>query len=134
RASEFGSATWTRTRGPMINSHLLYQLSYRGTPSRIFLMRNGTSTAIMGLARERRAAVLSWRICVSLTAWQPCNMPRFSGAPRMHPRIQAFTERLIERSRPTRAAYLAQMSEAAVRGPRRTNLPCANQALGMAGC
>jgi len=52
----------------------------------------------------------------------------------MHPRIQAITERLIERSRPTRAAYLAQMSEAADRGPRRTNLPCANQAHGMAGC
>uniref|UniRef100_A0A653B6Q5 Uncharacterized protein n=1 Tax=Ectopseudomonas oleovorans TaxID=301 RepID=A0A653B6Q5_ECTOL len=28
---EFGSATWTRTRDPMINSHLLYRLSYRGT-------------------------------------------------------------------------------------------------------
>ncbi len=25
-----GSATWTRTRDPVINSHLLYQLSYRG--------------------------------------------------------------------------------------------------------
>src|SRR5690606_4855339 len=28
---EVGSATWTRTRDPMINSHLLYRLSYRGT-------------------------------------------------------------------------------------------------------
>ena len=28
---ENGSTTWTRTRDPMINSHLLYQLSYRGT-------------------------------------------------------------------------------------------------------
>ncbi len=27
---EFGSPTWTRTTDPMINSHLLYQLSYRG--------------------------------------------------------------------------------------------------------
>jgi hypothetical protein len=26
-----GSTTWTRTRDPMINSHLLYRLSYRGT-------------------------------------------------------------------------------------------------------
>ena len=26
-----GSTTWTRTRDPVINSHLLYQLSYRGT-------------------------------------------------------------------------------------------------------
>ena len=52
----------------------------------------------------------------------------------MHPRIQAITQRLIERSRPTRAAYLAQMREAADRGPRRSSLPCANQAHGMAGC
>ena len=28
-----GSTTWTRTRDPMINSHLLYQLSYRGMAS-----------------------------------------------------------------------------------------------------
>ena len=27
----FGSPTWARTRDPMINSHLLYQLSYRGS-------------------------------------------------------------------------------------------------------
>lgn len=52
----------------------------------------------------------------------------------MHPRVQAITQRLIERSRPTRAAYLAQMREAADKGPRRTGLPCANQAHGMAGC
>jgi hypothetical protein len=26
----YGSTTWTRTRDPVINSHLLYQLSYRG--------------------------------------------------------------------------------------------------------
>ncbi len=26
-----GSPNWTRTSDPMINSHLLYQLSYRGT-------------------------------------------------------------------------------------------------------
>ena len=30
---DFGSATWTRTRDPMINSHLLYRLSYRGSVS-----------------------------------------------------------------------------------------------------
>ena len=52
----------------------------------------------------------------------------------MHPVIQAITQRLIERSRPTRAAYLAQMREAADQGPRRGSLPCANQAHGMAGC
>ena len=26
-----GSPSWTRTSDPMINSHLLYQLSYRGS-------------------------------------------------------------------------------------------------------
>ena len=52
----------------------------------------------------------------------------------MHSRIQAITQRLIERSRPTRTAYLAQMREAAEKGPRRGSLPCANQAHGMAGC
>lgn len=26
-----GSSDWTRTSDPMINSHLLYRLSYRGT-------------------------------------------------------------------------------------------------------
>lgn len=26
----FGSPSWTRTSDPVINSHLLYQLSYRG--------------------------------------------------------------------------------------------------------
>ena len=34
---EFGSPTRARTRDPMINSHLLYQLSYRGIESRILL-------------------------------------------------------------------------------------------------
>jgi hypothetical protein len=29
-----GSPTWARTRDPMINSHLLYQLSYRGSLER----------------------------------------------------------------------------------------------------
>ncbi len=27
----FGSPAWARTTDPMINSHLLYQLSYRGS-------------------------------------------------------------------------------------------------------
>src|SRR5690606_39459027 len=52
----------------------------------------------------------------------------------MHSRIQAITQRVIARSRPTRTAYLAQMREAAEKGPRRGSLPCANQAHGMAGC
>ena len=44
RAFEFGSATWTRTRDPMINSHLLYRLSYRGTTVRILLIRKEKSS------------------------------------------------------------------------------------------
>ena len=39
----FGSATWTRTRDPMINSHLLYRLSYRGTAMRMLLIQKGKS-------------------------------------------------------------------------------------------
>ena len=35
----FGSATWTRTRDPMINSHLLYRLSYRGTTFQLLQFR-----------------------------------------------------------------------------------------------
>ncbi len=52
----------------------------------------------------------------------------------MHPRIQEVTERLIERSRPTRERYLAQMAEAASQGPQRGKLQCANFAHGVAGC
>ena len=49
RGFEFGSTTWTRTRDPMINSHLLYQLSYRGTTVRILLIQNGKSTLCRSL-------------------------------------------------------------------------------------
>ncbi len=52
----------------------------------------------------------------------------------MHPRVQAVTERLIERSRPTRERYLAQMGAAASQGPQRGQLQCANFAHGVAGC
>ncbi|CAE6916091.1 conserved protein of unknown function [Ectopseudomonas oleovorans] len=45
---EFGSATWTRTRDPMINSHLLYRLSYRGTTVRMLLIKKGKSTLCSG--------------------------------------------------------------------------------------
>ena len=44
----------------------------------------------------------------------------------MHPRVQAVTDRLIERSRPTRERYLAQMGAAASQGPQRGQLQCAN--------
>src|SRR5690606_39229627 len=43
RGFEFGSATWSRTRDPMINSHLIYRLSYRGTAVRILLFNKGKS-------------------------------------------------------------------------------------------
>ena len=39
----YGSTTWTRTRDPVINSHLLYQLSYRGM-ARILLIQKGKSS------------------------------------------------------------------------------------------
>ncbi|CAI8952559.1 hypothetical protein EMIT0P258_60233 [Pseudomonas sp. IT-P258] len=38
-----GSTTWTRTRDPVINSHLLYQLSYRGM-ARILLIQKEKSS------------------------------------------------------------------------------------------
>ncbi|SFR03980.1 phosphogluconate dehydratase [Poseidonocella sedimentorum] len=42
--------------------------------------------------------------------------------------VSAVTERIIERSRPTREAYLDKMSQAAEDGPRRAHLTCGNQA------
>lgn len=44
------------------------------------------------------------------------------------PRIQAVTDRIIERSRPTREPYLARMRKLAKDGPRRAHLTCGNQA------
>ena len=52
----------------------------------------------------------------------------------MHAQIQQVTERLIERSRPTRQRYLAMMAAAASEGPHRGALQCANFAHGVAGC
>ncbi|TLX58209.1 phosphogluconate dehydratase [Stutzerimonas nosocomialis] len=52
----------------------------------------------------------------------------------MHPRVIEVTERLIERSRPTRQRYLAMMAAAASDGPQRGALQCANFAHGVAGC
>ncbi len=50
------------------------------------------------------------------------------------PRILRVTDRIIERSRPTRAAYLARIRAAASHTPRRRALGCANQAHGFAAC
>ena len=39
-----GSTTWTRTRDPVINSHLLYQLSYRGMAPMLLIQKEKSST------------------------------------------------------------------------------------------
>ena len=38
-----GSTTWTRTRDPVINSHLLYQLSYRGMARMLLIGKEKSS-------------------------------------------------------------------------------------------
>jgi phosphogluconate dehydratase len=48
--------------------------------------------------------------------------------PALHPKIAEVTERIIEKSRPTRAAYLARIDEAIKRGPGRQHLSCGNLA------
>ena len=51
----------------------------------------------------------------------------------VHPVLTEVTERIIERSREERAAYLARIRDAAERGPARGRLACANLAHGFAG-
>jgi phosphogluconate dehydratase len=51
----------------------------------------------------------------------------------VHPVVAEVTSRIVERSRPERAAYLARLDRAADRGPARTRLACANLAHGFAG-
>jgi phosphogluconate dehydratase len=46
----------------------------------------------------------------------------------LDPRIAAITERIVERSRPTREPYLDRMRKLAEDGPRRAHLTCGNQA------
>jgi len=48
--------------------------------------------------------------------------------PALHPKIAEVTARIVERSRPTRAAYLARIDEARTRGPGRSHLSCGNLA------
>ncbi|MDF1610145.1 phosphogluconate dehydratase [Hoeflea sp. YIM 152468] len=50
------------------------------------------------------------------------------------PRIKAVTSRIIERSRPSREAYLARLREMAEKGPHRSTLSCGNLAHGFAAC
>ncbi|MGY6709374.1 MAG: phosphogluconate dehydratase [Rhizobiaceae bacterium] len=52
----------------------------------------------------------------------------------MRPEIEAITNRIRERSKPTREAYLARVDDAADQGPRRGVLSCGNLAHGFAAC
>jgi phosphogluconate dehydratase len=52
----------------------------------------------------------------------------------MHTVIEQVTARLIERSRPTRQAYLERLARAVDRGRQRGHLDCGNLAHGFAGC
>ena len=49
-------------------------------------------------------------------------------------RVAEVTNRIIERSQPTRSRYLETIARAASAGPRRQTLGCANQAHGFAAC
>ena len=48
--------------------------------------------------------------------------------------IEAVTDRLVERSKPTREAYLERLDTAAGDGPHRSSLTCGNLAHGFAAC
>ncbi|HET7929826.1 MAG TPA: phosphogluconate dehydratase, partial [Rhodanobacteraceae bacterium] len=48
--------------------------------------------------------------------------------------VAQVTQRIVERSRDRRAAYLARIDAAAGRGPHRATLSCGNLAHGFAGC
>ncbi len=48
--------------------------------------------------------------------------------------IKTITERLVERSKPGREAYLARLQSAVEEGPRRSSLTCGNLAHGFAAC
>jgi len=52
----------------------------------------------------------------------------------MHARLIEITERIVERSAPTRNAYLSMIDEAARRSPKRGALSCSNLAHGFAAC
>ncbi|MFA5985684.1 MAG: phosphogluconate dehydratase [Methylococcaceae bacterium] len=52
----------------------------------------------------------------------------------MHPVLEKVTQDVIERSRETRAAYLARVQAAIENGPHRSGLACGNLAHGFAAC
>jgi phosphogluconate dehydratase len=52
----------------------------------------------------------------------------------LHPVVAEVTERLRERSRDSRAAYLQRINDAIIDGPHRARLSCGNLAHGFAAC
>ena len=46
----------------------------------------------------------------------------------VHPKLDAVTQKIVERSKKSRHAYLAKIDKAAKDGPRRAHLSCGNQA------
>jgi len=52
----------------------------------------------------------------------------------LHARVGEVTERIVERSRPSRQAYLERIDAAAAKSPARKRLGCANFAHGFAAC
>ena len=46
----------------------------------------------------------------------------------LHPKLDAVTQKIVERSKKSRRAYLAKIAKAAKDGPRRAHLSCGNQA------
>lgn len=52
----------------------------------------------------------------------------------MHPILEQVTEQVIERSRESRAAYLARIDAAVEQGPHRSKLACGNLAHAFAAC
>jgi len=52
----------------------------------------------------------------------------------LHPQLAAITDAIIERSRPTRRAYLDAIAHTQSKGPQRTRLSCGNLAHGFAAC
>ncbi|HEY8374014.1 MAG TPA: phosphogluconate dehydratase [Pseudonocardiaceae bacterium] len=52
----------------------------------------------------------------------------------LHPVVAEVTERIAERSKNTRTAYLERVRAAAAAGPTRVGMPCSNLAHGFAAC
>ena len=46
----------------------------------------------------------------------------------LHPKLADVTQKIVDRSKDSRAAYLAKIARAAKDGPRRAHLSCGNQA------